>query len=298
MLGLRDNQLTGVIPSTFGSLSQLTELSLNGNILSGYIPVELGNLNKLITLDLHNNQLSGAIPSQLGNLVNLEELDLSTNQLTGFIPAQLGTLTQLQYLYLCDNQLTGSIPSELGNLGNLIHLWLDTNHLSGELPSTITMLTNLTNFTFDCWITTTNPTVIAFVDIASPGWQDFICPVVKTINRTGVNNPTDAASVDFTVTFSEAVQGVDPTDFHLAMTGGISGASVLNVAGGPTTYTVTVSTGTGSGTLRLDVVDDDTIMNQEGNLLGGIGSGNGDFSGGAVYTIIKTYYLYLPLIRR
>jgi hypothetical protein len=137
--------------------------------------------------------------------------------------------------------------------------------------------------------------VIAFVENLVPGWQDNVC--LQGIVPVG-DPITSADSVDFTVTFSESVQGVDRTDFHLATTGGISGASVLNVSGGPTAYTVTVNTGAGSGTIRLDVVDDDSILDQEGHPLGGIGPDNGNFSGGAEYTIIKTYYLYLPLIRR
>jgi hypothetical protein len=48
-------------------------------------------------------------------------------------------------------------------------------------------------------------------------------------------NPTTAASVDFIVTFSEAVTGVDPTDFRLSMTGPISGAVVSGVSGSGTT---------------------------------------------------------------
>jgi hypothetical protein len=198
-------------------------------------------------------------------------------------------------LALEDNQLSGPIPSELGSLTNLHWLTLGSNHLSGEFPASITNLTNLTDFTFDCWITSSDPAVIAFVENLVPGWQDNVC--LQGI--VPVDDPiTSAASVDFTVTFSESVQGVDPTDFHLATTGDINDASVLNVSGGPTTYTVTVNTGTGNGTIRLDVVDDDSILDQEGNPLGGIGPGNGNFSGGAIYTIIKTYYLYLPLILR
>ena len=45
-------------------------------------------------------------------------------------------------------------------------------------------------------------------------------PVVQSINRTAPAGPvTNATSVTYTVTFSEAVTGVDPTDFPLAVTG-------------------------------------------------------------------------------
>ena len=60
---------------------------------------------------------------------------------------------------------------------------------------------------------------------------------------------------------------------------------MTSVSGGPSVYIVTVDTGTGSGTLRLDVLDDDTITDGSGNILG---PGDGSFSTGEVYTLDKT----------
>src|SRR5207244_2559024 len=42
-------------------------------------------------------------------------------------------------------------------------------------------------------------------------------PTVTSINRAGTS-PTNAASVDYTVTFSQSVTGVDATDFTLTTT--------------------------------------------------------------------------------
>ena len=116
---------------------------------------------------------------------------------------------------------------------------------------------------------------------------DITPPIVNSITRLNPS-PTNLASVDFSVTFSEAVTGVDASDFSVAMTGGVSGATVSGVAGGPTIYTVTVNTGSGEGTLRLDVTDNDTIQDLTGNLLGGPGLNNGDFITGEFYTIDTT----------
>ena len=52
-------------------------------------------------------------------------------------------------------------------------------------------------------------------------------------------------------------------------------------------YTVTASTGTGSGTLGLNLTDDDTIVDALANPLGGSGAGNGAVTG-QIYTIDKT----------
>src|SRR5262249_34563511 len=115
---------------------------------------------------------------------------------------------------------------------------------------------------------------------------DKTVPTVSSINRAD-SNPTNAASVHFTVTFSESVTGVDSGDFALT-TAGVSGASITNVSGSGSSYTVTVNTGSGDGTIRLDVTDNDSITDAATNPLGGPGAGNGSFIAGQVYTIDKT----------
>src|SRR6185369_2754329 len=99
-------------------------------------------------------------------------------------------------------------------------------------------------------------------------------------------NPTNATNVDFTVTFSEAVTGVDISDFSLTTTG-ISGALITGVSGSGAVYTVTVNTGNGSGTLRLDVADNDSIKDSTNNALGGAGLSNGNYTSGETYIIAR-----------
>jgi hypothetical protein len=114
---------------------------------------------------------------------------------------------------------------------------------------------------------------------------DKTLPSAVSVVRNDAN-PTNAAAVTYTVTFSEDVTGVDPTDFALVTTG-VAGAKVTGVGGGPRVYTVAVSTGTGSGTVGLNLLDDDTIRDQVNNPLGGTGTGNGALTGPA-YTLDRT----------
>jgi hypothetical protein len=111
-------------------------------------------------------------------------------------------------------------------------------------------------------------------------------PFVNSIVRAD-SDPTDAATVRFTVNFSEAVTGVNKGDFVLTTTG-LASASILSVSGSGSTYTVTVNTGSGNGTIRLDLVDNNTIIDNIDDPLGGIGSGNGNYNGGETYTINKS----------
>jgi hypothetical protein len=110
-------------------------------------------------------------------------------------------------------------------------------------------------------------------------------PTVSSISRANAN-PTNAANVGFTVTFSEIVTGVDVSDFALN-TVGIAGVSISRVSGSGAVYTVTVNTGIGDGTLRLDVVDDDSIVDAFNHPLGGSGLGNGNYSNGERYTTLN-----------
>jgi hypothetical protein len=108
---------------------------------------------------------------------------------------------------------------------------------------------------------------------------------VSSINRVTAT-PTNATSLQWTVTFAESVTGVGTADFALANSG-LTSPSITGISGSGTTYTVTASTGTGNGTLGLNLVDDDSIVDGAGNKLGGTGTGNGNFTG-QVYTVDKT----------
>jgi hypothetical protein len=117
--------------------------------------------------------------------------------------------------------------------------------------------------------------------------HDDVSPVVSSTVRADPS-PTNASSVHFTVTFSEPVTGVDATDFSLT-TAGLSGGSIATVTGSGATRTVTVGAGSGDGSLRLDVSDDDSVVDTTGNELGGPGTGNGAFVTGQAYAVDKTF---------
>ncbi len=132
----------------------------------------------------------------------------------------------------------------------------------------------------------------AHCDIGAYEYVDTTAPVVLSSVRLGAN-PTSAPSVNFTVTFSESVTGVDKDDFSLTITG-VSGASVTGVSGTGSIFTVTVNTGTGNGSIRLDVpASGVTITDLAGNPLASL-----PYTSGQTYSVNKNYSVYLPFIRR
>lgn len=120
-------------------------------------------------------------------------------------------------------------------------------------------------------------------------------PTVSSITRVNAN-PNNSSLIDYTVTFSEPVTGVDSTDFSLT-TSGASSAAVSGISGTGSSYTVTVNTGTGDGAIRLDLTDDDSIIDVDTNPLGGPDANNGNFTNGEIYAIDKTVPSVLSLDR-
>ena len=124
-------------------------------------------------------------------------------------------------------------------------------------------------------------------------------PFVLSVKRADPDPyppPASTYTVDFTVKFSEPVTGVNSTapfnDFALSSTG-VVGAAISSVSGSGDIYTVTVKTGRGNGTIRLDVADNDSIRDSANNPLGGIGAGNGNYVTGESYTIVKPFMTFI-----
>ena len=175
-LDLRNNGLTGHLPSDVGHLASLTKLRINGNALSGSLPMSL--LRRLSLDTLHYADTDLCAPSDedfqawlstvqshvgTGNLcapqsdrdILIKLYDATNgirwhnqyNWLTnapiedwyGVETDTLGTVARLELLW---NGLHGTIPSELGKLIGLRELRLGS-YLSGRIPPELGNLENL-----------------------------------------------------------------------------------------------------------------------------------------------------------
>ncbi|WP_052738920.1 InlB B-repeat-containing protein [Pontibacter korlensis] len=109
-------------------------------------------------------------------------------------------------------------------------------------------------------------------------------PTVVSIKRQSpTTSTTSATSVVYRATFSESVSGVDKDDFMTTVTSGTLSATIASVAAsgtGGTTFDVTVNSIEGNGTLRLDLKNSGTgIQDAAGNA---VASG---YTSGETYTI-------------
>ena len=84
LLDLSMNQLSGEIPTSFGSLKALKLLNISHNNLSGMVLASLGDLESLEGLDLLYNKLLGSIPQSFAKLQELTILDVTRSSQVRF----------------------------------------------------------------------------------------------------------------------------------------------------------------------------------------------------------------------
>ena len=118
-------------------------------------------------------------------------------------------------------------------------------------------------------------------DTAFGTQQSFTTQVnVASINRQSPSEQlTNSSSVVYEVNLTGPVSGLGTSNFSVNESGGVSGASVSEVSGSGSTYQVTVDTGSGDGSLRLDL-DNTTGVSPSITSL--------PYTAGQSYTIDKT----------
>nr|XP_048326870.1 receptor-like protein EIX1 [Ziziphus jujuba var. spinosa] len=123
ILNLQNNNLSGVIPSSMGYLTNLFWLQLRNNNLHGEFPLSLRKCRNLGVLDLSENKFIGKIPKSIWiSLRWLVAINLRSNKFHGEIPLELCSLVGLQILDLSHNNFSGTIPRCFYNLSAMTTL--------------------------------------------------------------------------------------------------------------------------------------------------------------------------------
>nr|GMC88338.1 receptor-like protein 12 isoform X1 [Ipomoea batatas] len=168
-IDLSYNQLSSEIPNCWNSsLSNLFILNLANNNFSGKVPYSLGSIPSLQSLHLRNNKFIGELPSSLQNCTSLRVMDFGGNEFVGKIPSWIGrSLTNLLIVSLRHNKFYGTMPSSICHLNSIQILDLSENILTGEIPH---CFYNFTYFMKNS--SSIGSTILSFTNITGRG-QDF-----------------------------------------------------------------------------------------------------------------------------
>ncbi|XP_047943964.1 receptor-like protein 33 [Salvia hispanica] len=129
---LRNNSLSGSIPTFFCTAATFFVLDLSVNHLSGSIPHCL--FENTVILNLGRNNISVSIPDKIPPSCLQMSLDLSDNNLVGDVPLSLANCSSLTVLNLSNNKLSGTVPTSLCKASHLLILDLSVNNLNGNIP--------------------------------------------------------------------------------------------------------------------------------------------------------------------
>ncbi len=162
---------------------------IHDNSITGIIPTSIGSLPVLDNLFLYNNQLTGTIPNSIGNLTNLVQLRLSGNMLTGDIPTEIGMLDNMTLLWLQSNLLTGGIPLEIMNCSSLTTILTTQNpNMDGCYDTRLQLLDSQ-------WNTGTHNNISAGTQMAN--WDTFIANGAGTCCFASINETCNSGPCEF-----------------------------------------------------------------------------------------------------
>lgn len=168
-IDLYDNNLTGLIPSSFSNLTGLTRLELQYNNITGGIdalanctslsvvrmvlnenlggnyPNFFKNFTNIVWLDFFKTSLTGEMDDILpGQYPKLKTFNFTGNNLIGGLPLGLENLPLLEsFAVTGNNNVGGTIPIGIGNSPSLLTLFINACNLDGQIPTELGNLNTL-----------------------------------------------------------------------------------------------------------------------------------------------------------
>ncbi|KAH7677942.1 Leucine-rich repeat protein [Dioscorea alata] len=175
------NNLSGLIPACLlESLINLRVLNARENSFQGSMPQKVSSRCAIQTINLHGNKLEGVVPSSWANCVELEVLDLGRNKLADSFPHWLMDLPALKVLVLKKNRFFGHLAGICeGNYSFMMLQIFDisSNHFTGSLPSKCfmsmeaMMVPQIQTETIGYW--NFSGTTLNYQDTVTVAWKGF-----------------------------------------------------------------------------------------------------------------------------
>jgi len=225
-----------------------------------------GSNHKVICPNVDNTTTINAVP----DLIIIKSPDSSEFRLNSmFVIDYFGAEENVKFQGFKDGLSTGTLTVGISRLNYYDTIDFTVVSIFNNVDEI--RISNETNTSDGNWIGINN---IQIGDPVPPN----TAPTVSSIVPQG-SPASDVTSVDFGVTFSEAVTGVDISDFQLSATGTAAG-TISSVSGSGSSYTVKANSISGAGTLKLDLKGSGTGITD--NLLLDITTG---FTSGTVHTV-------------
>lgn len=224
-LYIQSENLSGSLPKSICEITGLQELTVGG--LGGVLPEEIGNLTNLTTLSLFPFYGDGPLPDSFAKLINLTTLMISDANFNQPFPECILNMSHLQFLSLVRCGLSGQIPSGIGNLTDMRFLNLPGNSLSGPIPNSFGQLNNLISLNLDDNAFTEFPSSISQCDalqtVYLSGNQSemlfnndiWLAPSLQYLN---LRNSNITGSLSAAVGFATKLQELDISRNHFSGT--------------------------------------------------------------------------------
>jgi Leucine-rich repeat (LRR) protein len=136
MFSAESNQLTGVLPGSLSSCSELEYLNMANNSFHGTLGFNFSRLARLRALHLGWNRFHGRLPASLSRCRELSVVNLRRNSLSGSVPSSFRRLRALSFFDVGDNSIAGVARAlrALQECRRLAVLILTTNFRGEEMP--------------------------------------------------------------------------------------------------------------------------------------------------------------------
>lgn len=247
--------LTGAVSLGFAGGQDVTDSA--GNALTNTTPT---GANESYTLD-------NTAPA--GYSVTLDQDPVNSGNQNAISFTFAGAEAGATYAYTVSSSSGGANVTGSGSVASATQK-ISSINVSGLNDGTLTLSVILTD-----------PVGNAGVAATDTATKEAQAPQVNSIALSGAP-AGNAASISFTVTFSEAAQNISTDDFELTTTGTVTGAIASVSSASGTSVTVTVNTITGEGTLRLDLKSGTNIQDASGN------AAPNAYTSGAVHAVDNT----------
>jgi Leucine-rich repeat (LRR) protein len=133
VIDLKNNNIIGTIPASFGNLKHLTAINMNQNAITGQLPKEIFGIETLESMSFQSNNFHGTIPEEILTAKALKTINFYLNNIGGTVPNVTNMPKLVNFLFGYNN-LHGQLPELTNSSSRLGFFDVRWNNISGTVP--------------------------------------------------------------------------------------------------------------------------------------------------------------------